>query len=145
MLTAAANYFALVFGVGFALGTIRVLWLVPLVGVRAAELIEAPLMLAATVLAARWVVRRYCAGCGSLALLGVGLLAVGLVLVADLAVGVGLRGMTLREVFTQRDAVSGKVYYALLGIFALMPWLLRARGGRRANADPTKRPTRRPR
>jgi len=47
-------YFCLVFGVGFILGTIRVLWVVPHLGVRTAELIETPLMLAATFLAARY-------------------------------------------------------------------------------------------
>lgn len=51
-------YFALVFAVGFALGAVRVLWLVPRLGERAAELLEAPFMLAASFFFARWVVRR---------------------------------------------------------------------------------------
>ncbi len=46
-------YFVAVFGVGFILGTIRVLWVAPLVGDRTAELIEAPLMLAAIYFSAR--------------------------------------------------------------------------------------------
>jgi hypothetical protein len=46
-LKAGAAYFALVFGTGFALGTIRTLWIVPRLGIRTAELLEAPFMLVA--------------------------------------------------------------------------------------------------
>jgi hypothetical protein len=119
-----------VFGTGFLLGMLRVPFLVPLVGGRAAELIEAPLMLAAIVLAARWIVRRPCAHCRRSTLLAVGAIAAGLVLAADLAVGVYLRGMTPAQVFADRDPVSGTVYYGLLSLFALMPLML----GRRAGA-----------
>jgi hypothetical protein len=50
-------YFALVFLAGFALGTVRTLWIAPGTGARAAELMEAPIMLAVSAVAARWVVR----------------------------------------------------------------------------------------
>jgi hypothetical protein len=36
-------YFGFVFGVGFVLGTIRALWIVPRLGTRLAELMEAPI------------------------------------------------------------------------------------------------------
>ncbi|MGQ0696692.1 MAG: hypothetical protein ACT4PZ_00485 [Panacagrimonas sp.] len=130
MFKAASIYFAVVFGTGFVLGTVRVLLLVPLVGVRNAELSESPLMLIATLLAARWVSRRYCSDLGELKLLGVGLIAVTLILAADMIVGVGLRGTPPAQVFTERDAVSGLVYYVLLGLFAFMPWLF---GRKQAN------------
>ena len=123
MFKLALIYFALVFGAGFVMGTVRVLWLVPRVGQRAAELIEAPVMLLAMTLAARWVVRRFGRSCGRGALLGAGLLAVGLVLAADLAVGIFLRGMSPAQVFTDRNPVSGSVYYGLLCCFVLLPWL----------------------
>jgi hypothetical protein len=55
MVKAASLNFALVFGAGFVLGTIRVLWLVPAVGPRTAELFEMPIMLAVNILSARWV------------------------------------------------------------------------------------------
>ena len=54
----AVLYFALVLGTGFALGTIRVPFLVPRPGERYAELLEMPFMFVAIVLAARYVVRR---------------------------------------------------------------------------------------
>jgi hypothetical protein len=125
-------YFAAVFGVGFVLGPVRVLWLEPRVGVRAAELIEAPVMLATIVLAARWIWHRAWPAATSARLMGVGLVAAGLVLLADLAVGVGLRKMSVLQVFSDRDAVAGTVYYALIGILALMPWLHSRLAKRRA-------------
>lgn len=42
---AGVLYFALVFGAGFVLGTIRTLGVVPRVGARIAELMETPVML----------------------------------------------------------------------------------------------------
>lgn len=58
ILKAGALYFALVFGAGLVLGTIRTLWIVPSFGTRKAELMEAPIMFVITVLASRWVARR---------------------------------------------------------------------------------------
>ena len=55
---AAFLYFALVFGTGFVLGPVRLLWAVPRFGIRAAELMEMPIMLVVTIVAARWVIRR---------------------------------------------------------------------------------------
>jgi hypothetical protein len=46
-------YFAFVLGVGFVLGSIRVLWAVPHFGARMAELMETPLMLLVIIVAAR--------------------------------------------------------------------------------------------
>jgi len=42
VLKAGAVYFGVVFGAGFVLGTVRVIWVVPHLGERTAELIEAP-------------------------------------------------------------------------------------------------------
>ena len=127
LLKAAACYFALVFGMGFVLGTIRVLWIVPRFGTRAAELIEAPVMLAATILAARWTVRRFALQSMPLTRLGQGLLALGLLLVAEFTVVLWLRGMTISEYVSGRDPVAGTVYVLMLVIFAVMPWLITRR------------------
>ncbi len=59
MVKAASLNFALVFGAGFVLGTIRVLWLVPAVGPRTVELFEMPIMLAVNILSARWVTQQF--------------------------------------------------------------------------------------
>jgi hypothetical protein len=55
----ALAYFAIVFGIGFLLGSIRVLWLVPQLGLRYAELAEMPIMLLAIFFAARWVTQYF--------------------------------------------------------------------------------------
>lgn len=124
LLKPAVIYFLLVFGTGFVLGTIRVLLVVPLLGERTAELLEMPLMLIAIVVAAHWVNRRLLSHTGSSTTLSIGLIAMGLVLTADLVVGVALRGMSPGEALFHRDPVSGTAYYLSLLLFAAMPWLL---------------------
>ena len=118
---AGALYFALVFGAGFLLGAFRVLVVVPRLGTRTAELIEAPIMLAVTFLAARWIVRRLAVPPVPARRLAMGAIALALLLAAEFGVVLGLRGLSLREYFATLDPVSGTVYYALLGVFALMP------------------------
>ncbi len=68
-------------------------------------------------------------------MLGVGALAAGLVLAADVFVGVGIRSMSVVEVFVTRDPISGAVYYALVGFTAVAPWLF----GRNAGAGEHER------
>jgi hypothetical protein len=50
-LKAAVLYFPILFGVGFVLGTIRTLWVVPRVGTRNAELLELPMMFIVSIFA----------------------------------------------------------------------------------------------
>ncbi|MBH0192687.1 MAG: hypothetical protein HP492_13245 [Nitrospira sp.] len=120
-------YFLLVFGAGFVLGTVRVLLIVPHVEHRAAELLEMPLMLIATVFAARWITRRFPDPHHHTARLAIGGIALGLMLAGELAVGIGLRGMTAADVMLNRDPVSGTAYYVSLLLFAAMPWLVSRR------------------
>ena len=121
---AAALYFALVFGVGFVLGTIRTVWVVPRLGRRTAELLEAPFMLVATVVAARWVVVRLAVPSLPSARLGMGLIALGLLFLSEFGPVLWLRGLSIREYLSTRDPVSGTVYYVMLGVLAVMPLLV---------------------
>jgi hypothetical protein len=121
---AGVLYFALVFAAGFVLGIVRTQWVVPRLGVRTAELLESPIMLAITVLAARFVVRRCALPPAVATRLGTGLIALGILLTAEFGVALWLRGLTLRESVTGRDPVSGSVYLGLLVLFALMPLLV---------------------
>jgi hypothetical protein len=135
LLKPAAVYFVVVFGAGFVLGTIRVLLVVPHVGARTAELLEVPLMLAVTFLAARWTGRRFATEPGSAARIGVGFLALGFLLAAELVVGAVLRGASAADALLNRDPVSGTAYYVSLLVFALMPWLLGRHGPKEDRAD----------
>lgn len=125
ILKAALLYFGIVFGCGFALGVVRVGWLVPRLGERAAELVEMPLMLVAVFLAARLVVHRIpprpSARCA------VGILALGLLIVAEVLLVLSFRGQSLAEYVATRDPVSGTAYLVSLGLFAAAPALV-ARG-----------------
>ena len=86
---AGAVCFALVFGTGFVLGMIRVPLLVPRLGVQIAELIEMPFLCVAIVLAARHIVRRCDLAPGAATRLPVGLMALGITVIAvTLACGV---------------------------------------------------------
>jgi len=124
ILKAAVAYFALVFGAGFALGTIRVLWIVSRLGTRMAELMEAPIMLAITIVVARWVVRRLAVPPKLSSRLGMGCIALFLLLLAEISLVLYLRGMSISEYLASRDPISGTVYYAELGILAFIPYFI---------------------
>lgn len=125
--TAALLYFAIVFGVGFVLGPIRVLWLEPRLGPVIATIGEAPFLLATMVVASRWVPRvvRLRQDLGSLALMGLGALA--LQQSADLAVGSRLRGISPAEQLGNFATTQGVIYAALLAAFKMIPLLCRSR------------------
>jgi len=129
ILKAGALYFALAFGAGFALGTIRVLWVAPQFGTRIAELMEAPFMLIVTIASARWIVRRLAVPPETYSRLGMGIIALGLLLTLEFTLVLWLRGLTIREYFANQDPVSGTVYYVMLGLFAVMPLLVDRNSG----------------
>ena len=127
ILQAAVLYFFLVFGAGFVLGIGRVLVVVPLLGERTAELLEMPLMLGVIFFAARWIVRHRLDDHRLISTFSVGFIGMGLIMIADLAVGMLLRGMSITEVFLERDPVSGAAYYTSLLLFAITPAVLARR------------------
>ena len=58
-LRAGFVYFLIVFAIGFVLGTVRVLFVVPRFGATNAVLIELPVMLAVSWIVCAWLVRRF--------------------------------------------------------------------------------------
>jgi hypothetical protein len=117
----------MVFGAGFMLGFIRILWVVPRFGTRMAELMETPIMFVITIVSAWWLVRRLAVPSTLSSRLGMGCIALGLLLVAEFTFVLWLRGLSISEFLASRDPVSGSVYYVMLGVFAIMPLLLARR------------------
>lgn len=124
---AAFGYFAAVFAAGFVLGTVRVLWAVPALGARLAELAEMPLMLAVIVIAAHRTRRRLGPDASRGACLAAGLLALALLLAVEFGVVLGLRGLSLQAYWASRDPLSSAVYFVLLAVFGVLPAVLRGR------------------
>jgi hypothetical protein len=127
ILKAGALYFALVFGAGFVLGTVRTLWVVPRIGTRTAELLEEPMMLVIIILAARWLVRRLSVSPKASSRLSMGGIALGLMLVVEFTFVLWLRGLSIRDYLAGRDPVAGTAYYAMLVLFAIIPLLVARR------------------
>jgi hypothetical protein len=113
-------YFSLVFLAGFVLGTVRVLWIVPQVGQRYAELMELPIMLLVVFYAARFVVlRMQSADPGNC--LYMGLLALCILLGIEFTLVLGIQGLSIAQSLANRDPVSGAAYALSLLFYALMP------------------------
>jgi hypothetical protein len=81
-------------------------------------------MFAVILVAARFVVRRFAIPPSISARLGTGLVALGLLLAAELLLAVILQDQSLGEYIAGRDPVSGSVYLAMLVIFSVMPVLV---------------------
>ncbi len=119
--SAGLAYWAVVFALGFLLGTIRVLWLAPLVGLIPATALELPVMLGASWLASGWLLRRFAISNRGAAL-AMGLLAFALLMLAECTLAVTLTGQSPAQ------WLAGlRQPHALLGlagqiVFALMPY-----------------------
>lgn len=128
---AGCAYFGLVFAAGFALGTIRALWLTQALGALGAVLVELPVILAISWAAARWTIRRLAVPDATAARAAMGALAFALLMAAELGLSVLLFGRNPAEHWeTYRDA------HALVGlagqvVYGAVPLLVR-RGARGA-------------
>lgn len=127
LLRPALAYFIPVFALGFVLGTVRTLWLAPAVGDVAAVAAELPVMLAASWLFARRVVRRH-AMTTTGAALGIGLIAFALLLLAELALAVALAGQSPGQWAASLTRPAGALGLAGQALFALLPRAALARG-----------------
>ena len=123
ILKATLTYFVIVFVAGFLLGVVRVLLVVPKLGVRSAELIEMPLMLLITIASAKFIVRWFAIQ-SIRDRLTTGFFALFLMIAAEFVLVLRVRGLTLPQYFEERDPVSGTLYYVVLILFGLMPWLI---------------------
>jgi len=117
-------YFLLVFVAGVVLGVFRELWAKNMVGARAAETAEVPIMVGIAALAALWVVRRFDLRRSLPQRLGVGSIALLLLILAELLIVSAVRGQSLEQYVETRDAVAFPAYLVGLLCFALMPALV---------------------
>ncbi len=125
---AAVTYWAIVFALGFVLGTVRVLLVIPRVGLVPATLLELPLILAASWFAAGWLVRRFAIANPSEALI-VGALAFAILMVAECALAGLLSGETPAQWLAGLSQPHAELGLAGQVVFALMPWWRVRRAG----------------
>jgi hypothetical protein len=121
---AGGLYFALTYAAGFVFGTARQLLLAPSIGGFNATLLEAPLMLIAITLAARWVIGWLSVPNTWSARLGMGLTAFTLLLAAEAATAGPFRGWTLDQWVGHFATPEGGLSMALFLLFAALPMVL---------------------
>ncbi|MCX9145816.1 hypothetical protein [Erythrobacter sp. WG] len=118
---AAVSYWAMIFALGFVLGTARVLWIAPALGLVPATLLELPVMLGASWWASGFLLRRHGVSAAGEAL-AMGVLAFALLLAAEC----GLAGVLSGESPAQWLAGLAQPHAALglagQVVFALIPW-----------------------
>ena len=124
-LRAGIAYFAIVFAIGFVLGTIRVLLVIPRFGDTNAVLLELPVMLALSWFACRALINRFDVPPKGSARLAMGGVAFALLMLAELAVSVLGFGRTVSEHLATYQATSAQLGLAAQVAFALFPWLQR--------------------
>lgn len=130
-LIAAVFYFLVLFTLGFALGTIRVLFIAPLIGSLSATLMEVLLMLSAAYFICRWAIRRWEV---PLTLSARGVMAVCfLVLLAlfETLVGIALFRRTLTGTWSGLATQHGLIGLLAQSTAALLPLVVGTKGERR--------------
>jgi hypothetical protein len=126
-LRAGVLYFALAFAAGWVLGPVRELWVIPRLGRTAAFLLEATVMLGVIIAAARWTARRLAVPYALTTRFGMGLVALGLLLVAEVAGIRWVRRLSFSDYLASLDLVSGGAFFLLVLLFAAMPMLVERR------------------
>jgi hypothetical protein len=133
-LKAGVIYFLLVFAVGWVLGPIRELWVVPRFGRMIGVFLEAPIMLIAMIISARWVIRRFDVPGTLRTTISMGLVAVGILAVAEIAGVLWARLLSLQEYLGSLAAAPGVISLLMFLLFAAMPTLVTRIGYSRVGA-----------
>lgn len=131
-LRAGATYFAVIFALGFVLGTIRVLVLLPRVGETTAVLLEGPLILTASWFACRFLIKTFRVAPAFAARLLMGASALALLLFAEFGLGVYGFNRSVAEHFAHYATTPGALGLAgqvVFGLFPIMQLLIGRRNG----------------
>jgi hypothetical protein len=124
-LLVATIYFVLVFAVGFGLGTVRVMLVVPWLGAFAATLIEIPLMLAFAFFGCRWLLARWQAPPVPAQRWAMALWFLGLLALFEWQLGILLFGRTAAQQWALLASPAGMAGLGAQLIAALMPVIQR--------------------
>ena len=120
---AGAIYFLLVFALGWVLGPIRELWAMPQFGRITAMLFEAVIMLIAMVISAWWTMRRLKVPRTPAATISMALVALGLLIPAEIAGVLWVRELSLPDYLASFGTVPGVISLVMFLLFAAMPAL----------------------
>ena len=118
---AGAVYFVIVFVLGFVLGTVRVVWVVPQLGEASAVSLEAPIILAFSWAVSRWCVSYFQVQENLAARLLMGLVAFVLLMSAELGVSVIAFGRSVADHFAGYRSFPGAIGGSAQLIFAFLP------------------------
>ncbi len=118
---AALAYFAIIFGAGFVLGTARVLLLVPRIGHLSAVMVELPVMLLASWLVCRAIVKRWRVPPEAGSRILMGLAAFLLLMTAEYILAVALFGRGPEAFFSDFRTAPGALGLAGQLLFGLWP------------------------
>jgi type IV secretory pathway TrbD component len=127
IIKAGVMYFIIVFGTGFVLGIVRILWLERSFGIRMAELIEMPIMFVVIIVTARLIIRRFSVPNKLSIRCGIGCFALALLITAEFLLVIWIRDLSIKDYLANKDPVSGTVYYLMLVVFAIVPLLVSRR------------------
>ncbi len=121
---AGLYYFALVFGAGFILGTVRELLITPHFGRALSILVEAPFMLLAIYVSTCLVLKHIRINRTSISHISIGLIGFILILFSDFTIGVKMRNISVHEQLNHFIDPAGIIYLGLLLVFTTMPFLI---------------------
>jgi hypothetical protein len=97
---------------------------VPRLGRALGVMLEAPLLLAAMIMAAHWTVRRFAVPEALNGRILMGLLALGMLAIAELARALWLPGLTLADYLSGFGTIAGTISLVIFLLFAAMPVLV---------------------
>lgn len=123
VLKTALAYFVIVLGFGFALGTLRTLWLAPALGANAAVILELPFMLAISWFTSLKLLRRWHHFPSMHQRAAIGFIALVMLLLAELALATLVFGQTsaaFRAALLQPAGLLGLAGQILFGIIPLL-------------------------
>jgi hypothetical protein len=120
---AGTAYALIVFAIGFALGAIRVLVLVPHLGATTSVVLETPIMLAVSWKVSRWSTRWFNLQPDRRSRLLMGIVAFTVLMVAELGVAVFAFGESPALYVSGIGSIAGGIGFAAQICFAGFPWL----------------------